>query len=93
MRCRFLQSHDHTRRGKSYFKLMLQGSQIHWKMETYLEPLDPCADFNPLVSKPAVEEDICAKSTKVLFNICRPIIKRIHAIRSGSLKMEMIFML
>ena len=59
MRCRFLQLTDFYSNLKKLFQVagMLQGSQIHWKMETSWEPLDPCADFNPLVSKAAVEED------------------------------------
>ena len=63
--------------------------------ETCLEPLDPFADIDPLVSEPSVEQDdvIYSKSTKVLFSICRPKMKRIPATRRGSFKMEIFLML
>ena len=46
--------------------------------ETCLEPLDPFADIDPLVSEPSVEQDdvIYSKWTKALFSICRPKMKR-----------------
>ena len=63
--------------------------------ETCLEPLDPLADIDPLVSEPSVEQDdvIYSKSTKVLFSICRPKMKRIPATRRESFKMEIFLML
>ena len=63
--------------------------------ETCLEPLDPFADIDPLVSEPSVEQDdvIYSKSTKVLFSICRPKMKRIPATRRGSFKMKIFLML
>ena len=63
--------------------------------ETCLEPLDPFADIDPLVSEPSVEQDdvIYSKSTKVLFSICRPKMKRIRATRRGSFKMKIFLML
>ena len=63
--------------------------------ETCLEPLDPLADIDPLVSEPSVEQDdvIYSKSTKVLFSICRPKMKRIPETRRGSFEMEIFLML
>ena len=63
--------------------------------EICLEPLDPFADIDPLVSEPSVEQDdvIYSKSTKVLFSICRPKMKRIPATRRGSFKMKIFLML
>ena len=63
--------------------------------ETCLEPLDPFADIDPLVSEPSVEQDdvIYSKSTKVLFSICRPKMKRIPETRRGSFEMEIFLML
>ena len=63
--------------------------------ETCLEPLDPFADIDPLVTEPSVEKDdvIYSKSTKVLFSICRPKMKRIPATRRGSFKLEIFLML
>ena len=63
--------------------------------EICLEPLDPFADIDPLVSEPSVEQDdvIYSKSTKVLFSICRPKMKRIRATRRGSFKMKIFLML
>ena len=62
--------------------------------KTCLETLDPFADINPLVSEMLNKmKVICSKSTKVLFNICLPKIKRIPATRSRSLKIEMFLML
>ena len=63
--------------------------------EICLEPLDPFADIDPLVREPSVEQDdvIYSKSTKVLFSICRPKMKRIPETRRGSFEMEIFLML
>ena len=64
--------------------------------EACLEPLDLFADIDPLVSELSVLNKmtvICSKSRKILFNICRPKMKRIPATRSERLKMEMLLKL
>ena len=42
--------------------------------ETFLEPLDPFADIDPLLSEHLLKKMTVtySKSTKVLLNICRP---------------------
>ena len=65
--------------------------------ENCLEPLDPFISsraiclFNVTVSD--MMTVICSKSTKVLFNICRPKMKRTPVTQSGSLKMDVFLML
>ena len=59
MGCRFLQSHDHTRRETS-ISSGWSAAEITNALkngETCLEPLDPFADIDPLVSEPSVEQD------------------------------------